>query len=141
VNAPFLRPLACPPGIDPDEWRDVIAARIGQLHDAMQALIAALDAMDGDPDLEPSLGVRGDDRERDLDSDEGDDNSDDEHSLGWGFGENFRQGFGSLADCTDFEADEDREPSMGWSNPMAENLAQDRRGGQLQALSLGDHED
>lgn len=59
-----LRPFGAPAGVDPAEWRAAVAARIDQLHDAMLALIAVLDLMDGDPDLEdsgdlePSLGAR-----------------------------------------------------------------------------------
>jgi len=70
----------------PDTDRTAIATSI-------ERLIDMLDAMDGDPDLEPYLAgwerTGGDDREGDLDANgypglsEGDGNSDDEPSLGW----------------------------------------------------------
>jgi hypothetical protein len=96
----------------------------------MQALLDALDAMDGDTDLEPSVvgGVEwrdgqfvpvlddrdggdvldeGEPNDWDAeDSDPGEDNGDDEHLLGWGFGEDFRHGYAALAYCTDLERNE-----------------------------------
>eukprot|EP00873_Tetraselmis_striata_P032030 jgi/Tetstr1/452294/TSEL_039330.t1 len=54
--------MGCPKGIEPHKWREAIASRIETLSDQMNALIAVLDRMDGDPDLEsygdeePSLG-------------------------------------------------------------------------------------
>lgn len=63
-----LRPKGCPPGVDPARWRKAVAKRIERHHAAADALIAALDAMDGDADLEPSLAGfdgLGDDREGD----------------------------------------------------------------------------
>jgi hypothetical protein len=52
VNAPFLRPRGCPIGIDLATWREAIATRLEQLSEAMAALVAALDQMDGDADFE-----------------------------------------------------------------------------------------
>ena len=52
-----LRPIGCPPGLDPVRWRKALAKRIERHQAAADALIAALDAMDGDADLEPSLGA------------------------------------------------------------------------------------
>ena len=57
MNAPFLRPHGCPIGIDPATWRKAVAERIEAHHEAMQALIDALDRSDVDPDLEPSLAA------------------------------------------------------------------------------------
>ncbi|MDB5540827.1 MAG: hypothetical protein JWQ89_2554 [Devosia sp.] len=63
MNAPFLRPRGCPVGVCPVTRRQAIEARIEQLQDATLALIAALDEMEDDPDLEdgaddvPSIGV------------------------------------------------------------------------------------
>lgn len=127
MNLPFLAPMGCPPGVDPAEWREAVAARVEELQDAMQALIASLDHMEGDPDLEPSIvgGVEfrdgamvdvTDDREGDDVLDEG------EHSLGWTLAT--RQG-GRKWLALDYnggdreaehdgrEPDEDREPSIG----------------------------
>lgn len=84
MNAPFLRPRGCPIGVDPVTWRQAVEARIEQLHDTTIALIAALDEMESDPDLEdgaddePSIGVTyagG----TDLELDE----ADSEPSFGW----------------------------------------------------------
>lgn len=58
-----LAPMGCPKGIEPHKWREAIASRIETLSDQMNALIAVLDGMDGDPDVEP--------------------NGDEEPSLGW----------------------------------------------------------
>ena len=55
--AGHLRPKGCPPGVDPVDWRNAIAKRIERHRDAEQALIEALDAVEVDPDLEPSLGA------------------------------------------------------------------------------------
>ena len=91
MNVPFLRPLGCPAGVDPAEWRKAVADRIEQMQDAMRVLIDALDVMDGDPDLEPEPlessigssavllpdGTLADDVELD--------DSDREPFLGWGF--------------------------------------------------------
>jgi hypothetical protein len=154
MNAPFLRPVGCPVGIEPQVWREAIQTRLEAILDAAHALLAALDEMDSDPDLEdgadnePSIGgaalcgVNGAETDLELDAadaepslgwtdtetsreryastfdtDERDDDdpaeengdlepdADGEHSLGWGFGVDFVQGYGSLADCTDLEAD------------------------------------
>jgi hypothetical protein len=47
-----IKPASCPIGVDPAEWRRAIAARIEELQDAQWALVASLDQMDPDPDLE-----------------------------------------------------------------------------------------
>jgi len=63
---------------------------------AIEALVALLDDVDGDPDLEPSLGYNcygGDDRELDT--------SDDEPSLGW-----TRDGFCGSTFDPDLEKDD-----------------------------------
>lgn len=95
-----LVPTGCPKGIQPHEWREAIAARIDLLADQMCALIATLDQMDSDPDLEPNgdeldvswpegfrpfeISVSEDAEEDDPaeDDDAGEDNGDDEPSLG-----------------------------------------------------------
>lgn len=96
MNAPFLLSGGLA-GFNPLEWRRATEARIEALHDAMLNLIAALDMLDGDPDLEPSIcggrdlgGVVEDDREGGDVLDEGEpndwddeDNGDEEPSLGW----------------------------------------------------------
>jgi hypothetical protein len=58
-----LRPVACPFGVEPAAWRKALVARIDQQAAVLSALIDALDAMDGDCDLEA--------------------NADDEPWLGW----------------------------------------------------------
>lgn len=95
MNAPFLRPMGCPPGIEPAKWREVVELRIEHLQQRAARLIAALDAMDGDCDLEgnadgePWLGWAegrshlldyGDDREAENEHDE--DDGTDEPDLG-----------------------------------------------------------
>jgi hypothetical protein len=52
-----LRPRSCPPGVDPRRWRQALAARIEWQLACVDRLIAALDAMDADPDCEPSLAA------------------------------------------------------------------------------------
>lgn len=91
-------PVAGPSHVNPFDWRREAEARLEQLHDAMLTIIAALDAADGDTDLEPSIcGSFGpghvaitDDREGGdvLDEGEpndwdGEDNGDEEPGLGW----------------------------------------------------------
>jgi len=49
-----LSPVGLPSGIDPSEWRSSINRRIEGHLGAVDALIASLDAMTSDPDLEPS---------------------------------------------------------------------------------------
>ena len=116
MNAPFLTADAeggtksgfsnglqfdpCTSGADPIEWREAVEARIEQLHDALLSLIATLDILDGDTDLEPWLaGAVGTDGDReggdpldegepndwdDEDSDADEDNGDEEpFGLGW----------------------------------------------------------
>lgn len=91
-----------------------------QLEAAVERLIAVLDTLDGDPDLEPSTGfsAAGVADEVEIDADE-------ENSLGWSESEGER---GSLY-CADrdledehdgCEPDADEEPSIGWSE--AESL-------------------
>lgn len=48
----LLAPMGCPKGIEPYKWREAIASRIETLSDQMNALIAVLDRMDGDSDIE-----------------------------------------------------------------------------------------
>ena len=58
MNARFaLRPRACPPGVDPRRWRQALTAHIEWHMTVLDRLLAALDSMDGDPDLEPSLAA------------------------------------------------------------------------------------
>ena len=52
MNVPFLRPRGCPGGIDPSDWRKALAERIDRHAAILSNLIDALDAMDGDYDLE-----------------------------------------------------------------------------------------
>lgn len=52
MNVPFLRPRGCPGGIDPAAWRRALEERIDQHAAVLSTLIDALDAMDGDCDLE-----------------------------------------------------------------------------------------
>lgn len=49
-----LAPAGCPRGIEPHKWREAVVSRIETLSDQMNALIAVLDRMDGDPDIEAS---------------------------------------------------------------------------------------
>lgn len=100
MNAPLLRSVLVE--MDPrNRRRRAAEARLEQLHDEMQAIIAALDALDGDTDLEPSIcGSLGpgcvpitDDREGGDVLDEGEPND-------W-----------------DDERNGDDEPSLGWSHP------------------------
>lgn len=96
MTVPLLRPVLVEK--DPRAWRRAAEARLELLHDEMQAILATLDALDGDTDLEPSIcgGVSPggvsvtDDREGGdvLDEGEANDwddehNGDDEPSLGW----------------------------------------------------------
>jgi len=57
MNLPFLRPRGRPIGVDTAEWRKALEQRIDQHAAVLSTLIEALDAMDGDCDLE----VGGDD--------------------------------------------------------------------------------
>lgn len=101
MNAPFLRPSGRPIGVGSAEWRQTLEAQLERLHDSMLSLIAALDTMDGDADLEPWLAgfdgvtVPADDREggdvldegepNDWDDEDGDADEGDEEpfSLDW----------------------------------------------------------
>lgn len=115
MNAPFLRPHGCPIGVDPVMWRKAIEARIETLQDVIATLIAALDLMDIDEDLEPSLaGVSGatddceltdedggdildENHDGALDQFEGEDFEDGEYSLSWTIAQpDVSQEFGSL---------------------------------------------
>jgi len=52
-----IGPAGRPSGVDPAHWRAVLAAR-AEWHMALaDRLVAALDRIDGDPDLEPSLAA------------------------------------------------------------------------------------
>lgn len=57
MNAPFLRPIGCPAGVDPAEWRKALVDRIEQQAAILSALVDALDLMDGDADFEPWLAA------------------------------------------------------------------------------------
>lgn len=52
MNALTGKPTVIPEGIEPTEWRRALELRIGLLFDRADRLIAALDAADGDSDLE-----------------------------------------------------------------------------------------
>ncbi|WP_423066150.1 hypothetical protein [Devosia sp. CN2-171] len=81
--------------------RKAAEARLEQLHDAMLSIIAALDTMDGDPDLEPSIcGGINPDRSDVTDDREGGDVLDEGEPNDW-----------------DGEDNGDNEPSLGRSNP------------------------
>lgn len=118
-----------------------------EAEDIIESLIGALDEMEPDPDLEPSLGaperhpgqgwgeeppkarrahsqeawatgdLKGDDRE--------DDDSDDEHSLGWGVGnQTVLHATDERENVSEDEgAQDDREPELGWT----EEIDQERR--------------
>lgn len=103
---PHLQPAAIPKGIDPQEWRRAIEARLNELLDQSLALITALDMMEVDPDFEPDTdgepwlgwtdrcqcGIP-DDRE-----------AEDEHG-------------GDILDEPHDQLDQgDDEPTLGWSN-------------------------
>ncbi len=101
---PF-RPAACPEGIEPRVWRKELRRRVNLYLGIVTGLLALLDDVDGDCDLEdagdfePSLGgldifIAGElesdlelddmDSEGDvLDTREGDEREDAEYSLGW----------------------------------------------------------
>lgn len=103
--------------IDNPTWRGrPIPLTRDAIENEIERLIDLLDVVDPDPDLEPYLAGfdwQGDDREGDLDApgypglSEGDDNPDDEPSLGWNlYGE-----MGPTFD-PDLELDDsDREPN------------------------------
>lgn len=134
TNILSLAPAGCPKGIQPQEWRKAVTARIDALADQMSALIEALDQMDGDTDLEDagdeldvswpegyrpfdaSLGEDAEDDDPAEDDDADEDNGDDEPSLaGPGF---YRDGNVQH----DLEADyADNEPFLGWSEAQSEN--------------------
>ena len=98
----ILQPTGLPVGVEPRAWRKAIRERIDQHLASVEALLAALDSMDTDcdleegGDLEPSLGwpsghglsqldgtMRHDD-DREADNCDDEETGDDEHSLGWG---------------------------------------------------------
>lgn len=99
MSATLLR--AVPLETDPRNWRRRAAeARLEELHDAMLAIIAALDAMDGDPDLEPSITPgRNRDGSMSCDEREGGDVLDEGEPHDW-----------------DDEHNGDDEPTLGWSH-------------------------
>lgn len=45
-----------PAGVDPETWREAIETRIEQHLGMVTAVLATLDDLDGDADLEPSIG-------------------------------------------------------------------------------------
>lgn len=125
-----MRPVGCPAGIDPVTWRRAVEARAETLLDMVAALMASLDQMDADPDLEPSMGwawpepVHGYAPDADMCEVEDDkcvcddphdgcldmgelDTADNEYSLGWGIPtETTCQGLGYLTnDWGDREQD------------------------------------
>lgn len=79
-------------------WRQFAEARLERLHDAMLAIIAALDGADGDADLEPSIcGSYGPNHVPITDDREGGDVLDEGEPNDW-----------------DGEGNGDEEPSLGW---------------------------
>lgn len=52
MTVTFIRPTGCPAGIDPINWRKALETRIERQAAILSALVDALDAMDGDCDLE-----------------------------------------------------------------------------------------
>lgn len=99
MNLPAFRLVGQPFGADATTRRRAAEARLEELHDAMLSLIAALDMLDDDPDLEPSINpgrnpdgsLSCDEREGGDVLDEGEPNDwdenggDDEPSLGWSY--------------------------------------------------------
>lgn len=90
AHTPVLRPLGCPKGVDPREWRQSVERRLNDLLDRAMSLITALDMMEVDCDLEET--------------------DDDEPSLGWGHrgGQSFLSGTAPNlppGDTTDLELD------------------------------------
>lgn len=134
TNILSLAPAGCPKGIQPQEWRRAVTARIDTLADQMSALIEALDQMDGDADCEPTgdeldvswpEGFRlfdtnlSEDAEEDgpiEDADADEENGDDEPSLS-------DPGVYRTGNVQhDLEADDaDNEPFLGWSEAQSEN--------------------
>jgi len=116
TTAPAPRPL------NARRRRALIEQTMERLLAAVEAATAALDALDGDPDLEPSLafpeayargfyGLIGDRDEREeACEDEGADTGDAEHSLGWSESEGR---IGRLGFPTS-----DGEPSLGSSGEL-----------------------
>lgn len=52
-----IRPIGCPFGVDPRDWRAAVAER-AEMHAAiLTSLLSVLDLMDGDADMEPWLGA------------------------------------------------------------------------------------
>jgi hypothetical protein len=99
-SAPALRLPGLPEKVDPLTWRRAAETRLELLHDAMLAIIAALDAMDGDSDREPSIcGSYGAGHVLITDDREGGDVLDEGEPNDW-----------------DGEANGDDEPSLGWSH-------------------------
>jgi hypothetical protein len=114
-----LRPAGCPPGIDPLTWRQALENRVEQHLSLVTTLLALLDGMDTDPDLEPieddepSIGGHAPwGREVDLELD----NADTEPSLGWTDMEG-RYGRGLTFDPDREVDDADDEPNLGAPEP------------------------
>ena len=103
MNAPVLRRAGCPVGVDPHRWRAVLAGRAEWHMTVADRLVAALDRMDGDPDLEPSLAA-----------------PETPMPPSWGHGHmpgasQERWAAGGTGDIE--QADGDDETSMGWPTP------------------------
>lgn len=147
----------------------VLSFRRAELEARIEYLIELLDALDGDSDLEPYLageqwlnnrGGSPDDREGDLDEDEGDNNCDDEPMLGarenhprpWGMSGRSNEGGqddwyrptafdeceeenehgGDILDVP-HDLDSDLEETLGWSNPMGLRVHVPEEAAQLMA--------
>ena len=102
LTAPSGAPLSPPKRLTSRKYRQALEAALDRLLAAVDGVLSDLDALDGDADLEPSLGFpegrRGwpgqtgyfalvgagtqDDREAQCE-DEGAETGDDEYSLGW----------------------------------------------------------
>lgn len=113
-----LRPNGCPPGIDPLVWRQAIERRVERHLGLVQTLLAVLDNVDGDENLEPSLGfvplVGPYDLEADCDED---DDTEHEPSLGWTDME-ARYGCRPTFDADLEHDDADDEPSLASPEPL-----------------------
>lgn len=76
------KPTGMPKGVNPQEWRQAIEARVDELLDQSFALIAALDMMEIDPDFEANgddeYTLAGADSDRELDNSDYEPGGDDE---------------------------------------------------------------
>lgn len=108
------------------ENRLAIEAHIEQLQDELLALISALDEVDGDCDLEPSIcGGVNPDRSDVMDDREGSDVLDEGEPHDW-----------------DDEDSGDDEPSMGWATPTGGKPVQWQEGWGYHASGAGaDHDE